>query len=285
MFRSTTVGLAIMLAVSARAEAQDWHTVTSARQYRNEEVLDVSVEYGAGKLFVTPGDAGGLYKATLRYDADTFQPLTRYENGELRIGIEGGSIRGRNMKSGQLNLALGTGPALDLDLKFGAAEADIQLGGLRVRDVHIQTGASETMLGVNSLNRERCSTFKLEVGAANFMATDLGNLNCSDFDIDGGVGDVTLDFNGAWQSDADVKVDMGLGQLTLRLPRGLGVMVHKGGFLASFDSQGLIKRGDVYYSENWESASNRVSFNIDAAFGSIRIQWVEPNASFRRAQR
>ena len=57
------------------------------------------------------------------------------------------------------------------------------------------------------------------------------------------------------------------------------------GFVASFDSEGLIKRGNAYYSENWEKAGNRVSFNIDAAFGAIRIQWVEPEAQFRRAQR
>jgi hypothetical protein len=78
---------------------------------------------------------------------------------------------------------------------------------------------------------------------------------------------------------------MGLGQLTLLVPRGLGVQVRKDGFLASFDSEGLVKRGNVYYSENFEKAGNRVFFNIDAAFGAIRIVWVEPEGEFRRAQR
>ena len=166
-----------------------------------------------------------------------------------------------------------------------AVQAVVDLGGLRVRDAHIQTGASETDLKVSKPNMERCEEFKLEVGAADFSAEGLGNLNCASYDVNGGVGDVTLDFNGAWRVDTDVKVDMGLGQLTLVLPRGLGVKVEKGGFLASFDSEGLIKRGNAYYSENWEKAGNRVSFNIDAAFGAIRIQWVEPEAEFRRAQR
>ena len=288
MYKYFAVAFAAVAAipvVGPGAQAQDWRTITSMRQYRNEEALKVSVEYGAGKMFITPGTDGSLYKATLRYDADSFKPLTQYQDGRLRIGIEGGSVRGRNMKSGQLDLALSTKVPLDLDMKFGAVQAMVDLGGLRVRNAHIQTGASETDLKVSKPNMERCSEFKLEVGAADFSAEGLGNLNCASYDVDGGVGDVTLDFNGAWRVDTDVKVDMGLGQLTVVVPRGLGVKVEKGGFLASFDSEGLIKRGNAYYSENWEKAGNRVSFNINAAFGAIRIQWVEPEAEFRRAQR
>jgi hypothetical protein len=267
------------------AHAQDWRTITSLRQYKNEEALRVSVEYGAGRLFVAPGDANALYKATLRYDANTFKPLTSYADGALRIGIEGGSIKGRNMKSGRLDLGLSPRVPLDLQLKFGAVQAEIELGGLRISRARVATGASETNISVNRPNPQACSDFKLEVGAAQFQASGLGNLNCETFDVDGGVGDVTLDFNGSWRVDSDVKIDMGLGSLTLKVPHGLGVKVQKEGFLASFDSEGLIKRGNAYYSENWESAGNRISFNIDAAFGAIRIVWVDPEGAFRRAQR
>jgi hypothetical protein len=174
---------------------------------------------------------------------------------------------------------------LNLDLKFGAVQANVELGGLRVRQLHVATGASETDLVVSSLNRDRCAFADFEVGAAEFTATGLGNLNCERFKMAGGVGDVTLDFNGAWRIDSDVEIDMGLGSLTLRVPRGLGVSVRKTGVLASFDSQELVKRGNTYYSENWNKASNRVSFNIDAALGSIRMVWVEPESEMRKAQR
>lgn len=285
MYKKTaTLAAVLLLASTTSGRAQDWRTITSMRQYKSEDALAVNVEYGAGKLVISPGESNLLYKTTLRYDANAFKPRSEYENGRLRVGIESGSIKGRH-KSGRLDVALGTSVPLDLDLKFGAAQAEMELGGLKIRKAHIATGASETRITVSAPNREPCSVLKLEVGAADFSATGLGNLNCASFDIDGGVGDVTLDFNGAWRIDSDVKIDMGLGSLTLRVPRGLGVQVHKDGFLASFDSQGLIKRGDRFYSENWESAGNRVSFNIDAAFGAIRIQWVEPEAAFRRAER
>ena len=283
--RTIAIAFAFGMGMTTVAHAQDWRTITSMRQYKNEEQLHVSVEYGAGRLFVAPADANSLYKATLRYDANTFKPLSNYEPGRLRIGIEGGSVKGRNMKSGRLDLGLSPRVPLDLNLKFGAVQADIELGGLRISKAHVATGASETNIRVGSANPESCSDFKLEVGAAQFEASGLGNLNCETYDVDGGVGDVTLDFNGAWRVDSNVQIDMGLGSLTLRVPRGLGVKVEKEGFLASFDSEGLIKRGSAYYSENWEKAGNRVSFNIDAAFGAIRIVWVDPEGEFRRAQR
>jgi hypothetical protein len=281
---SFAVGLAIVATVSS-ASAQDWRTITSLRQYKGENALSVDVEYGAGRLSIAPGETNALYKATLRYDAHAFRPVTQYQDGRLRVGIEGGSLKGRNMKSGRLDLALGTRMPIDLNLKFGAVRADVELGGLKIRSADIQTGASETDLTVSSANSESCSKLELQVGAAEFRASGLGNLNCERVQVAGGVGDVTLDFNGAWRVDADVDIDMGLGSLTLRLPRGLGVQVQKSGFLASFDSQGLVKRGNVYYSENWEKASNRASFKIDAAFGSVKVVWVEPEAHFTKAQR
>lgn len=284
MFKSALAAFAL-LGIASTAQAQDWRTVTSLRQYRDEAELAVEVEYGAGRLTIGPASSEALYRALLRYDANAFKPVTRYGDGRLRLGIEGGSLRGRHLKDARLDLSLSPKAALDLDLKFGAVEADVELGGLRVRAAHIATGASETILTVRTPNPEPCSTFSVEVGAAEFKATGLGNLNCREMVFQGGIGDVTLDFNGAWSVDGEVDIDMGLGSLTLQLPRGLGVSVRKQGVLASFDSQELIKRGDMYYSANWEQAENRLTFDIDAALGAIRIVWVEPEAEFRKAQR
>ncbi|HEY0670808.1 MAG TPA: hypothetical protein VGD27_01015 [Longimicrobiales bacterium] len=275
----------LLLSAATPGLAQDWRTITSLRQFNGEDELRVVVEYGAGNLTVGPLDGNALYKTTLRYDADAFEPVTQYRNGVLRVGVEGGSVKGRNLKSGRLYLGLGQRVPLTLDLKFGAVQANIELGKLRIHELHVATGASETRLNVGSLNPINCAELKFEVGAAEFAATGLGNLNCEVINVAGGVGDVTLDFNGGWRVNSEVDIDMGLGSLTLRIPRGLGVSVKKTGVLASFDSQELVKRGNTFYSQNWESAGNRVTFNIDAALGSIRMVWVEPEVEFKKAQR
>jgi hypothetical protein len=152
---------------------------------------------------------------------------------------------------------------------------------LRIRRTTIQTGASETRVRVSKPNRESCSLAKFEVGAASFHAAGLANLNCEDLRVAGGVGEVILDFSGEQRNDMNAEIDMGLGSLTLRVPRGLALSVRKSGVLASFDSQGLIKRGNVYYSENFDKAEHKLTVQIDAALGAIKVQWVDGSMGSR----
>lgn len=267
--------LGLALLAPASVSGQDWRTITSMRQRADEDLLRVEVQYGAGQLEVGPGSGSTLYRANLRYDSEVFQPRIAYQSGLLRLGLDDMKVRGRNLKSGHLRLDLSQTVPLELKLEFGAARADLDLGGLRVRQARIATGASETQLTVSAPNSETCRLLELEVGAAQFRATQLANLNAERLTLAGGVGEVTLDFTGEWQSDLMADIKMGLGSLTLRVPRGLGLRVRKGGLLVGFDSQGLVKRGDVYYSENWDEADYKLTVNIDAALGSVRVAWVD----------
>jgi hypothetical protein len=208
----------------------------------------------------------------MRYDANAFEPQIRYGGNTLRVSIGEGHMR-RNVKGGELSLRLGPQAPLDLNLQFGAAEASLDVGGLRVRDLTVQTGASATTLTVSRPNLEVCDRVDIDVGAARFEATGLGNLNARNLELSGGVGEVILDFTGQWRGNMDAKIDMGLGSLTIRVPRGLGVQVQKEGLLAGFDSQGLIKRGNVYYSEGFDRAQHRLAIRLNAAFGSVKVDW------------
>lgn len=274
--RGVIIACAALLLPSS-ATAQDWRTVTSTRQPAGESAFQVEVEYGAGELTIAPADQAVLYRSTLRYDADSFRPVTTFSDGRLQLGIEGGrnlkSLKGNN--KARLDLRLGSGVPVDLDLQFGAVEADLELGGLRIRSLDVSTGASETRLRFSKPNLEQMRLMNFEAGAAEFRAEKLGNANAERFDFDGGVGDITLDFTGEWRRDMTASIDMGIGSLTLVLPSDLGVRIQKETFLTSFDSQGLTKRGNYYYSEKWDSAAHKLTISIDAAFGSIDVRWID----------
>ncbi len=276
--RALAAAVALTLAASPLA-AQNWRSVSSARQVAGERALDVSVEYGAGTLRVEPARAGMLYRFEMRYDEDQFRPVTRYDraSGRLRLGMDGRDRRGaRRVSSGQrATVSLNPDLPTDLRLEFGAGEADLELGGMSLRRVHLSTGASETRVSFGSANRVAAEEVKMEAGAASLRVAGLGNTRAARFEFDGGMGETVLDFGGTWTRDATAKVDMGVGSLTLRLPRGLGVRVTKSSFLASFDSGGLVKRGDAWYSRNWSEAPHKLSIDIDAAIGSIDIDWID----------
>lgn len=272
------VGLGITLAlVAGAAEAQSWRDVTESRQVTDERSLDVTVTFGAGTFNARKSERGVLYRMQLRYDEDNFAPVASLDGDELHLGTEsvGHHVRiGRDDRNGNLDLFLSDEVPMNLTMEFGAVSADLDLGGLRLTGLEIATGASRTVLDISEPNTERMRLALMDIGAAEFTALRLGNLNTSSLEVDAGVGDITLDFSGDLQRDMEVSIDMGLGSLELRIPEGVGVRLEKDTFLASIDTEGLVKRGDAYFSTDYAEADVHINLNIDAAFGSIKVVWI-----------
>ena len=276
MRRLLFTALVTAVAIPAAAQAQSWRTATMSRQLQGNDAVRVFVEYGAGHFSVRSVDEGLLYRMNLRYDEDNFEPVADFSGDRLRLGIEG-TRRNMNLKggrSGALELELARGVPMELDLEFGAVRADIDLGGLALTDLHLSTGASESLVDVSEPNSALMASATFEVGAAQFTARQLGNLNAERIQIDAGVGSITLGLDGRWQRDARIGIDMGLGSLELRVPEGLGVRLRKDSFLTALDSEGLVKRGNVYESLDFDDAERRIVIDLDAAFGSVAVVWI-----------
>jgi hypothetical protein len=246
-----------------------------SRQVSGERDLEVKVRFGAGRLTIGPEDGSALYRMHLRYDEDSFEPVADYVENRLDLGLKGigRSTPWRKQDQQEMELSLARGVPMNLELEFGAVRADLDLGGMRLKKLDLSTGASESRVEISEPNAMRMSTAGFKVGAADFRVGNMGNLNAERINVDAGVGRVVLDFGGDWQDDAAVSVEMGLGSLELRFPRGLGVQLVRNTFLTSLDSEGLVKRGNSYFSVDWEEAKHRVTVNVDAAFGSINVVW------------
>jgi hypothetical protein len=272
----TAAIVAAAVIAPAAAQGQSWRTVTMSRQLEDNHEVRVFVEYGAGEFTVRSVDDGLMYRMNLEYDEDKFEPIADFSGDRLHLGVESLrrniSINGRH--SGSLELELARGVPMDLELKFGAVQADIDLGGLALTDLELSTGASESLIDVSEPNPVPMEKASFEVGAAEFTVKNLGNLNAEEIEVRAGVGSIILDFDGRWERDAQVAVKIGLGSLELRVPEGLGVRLRKDSFLTALDSEGLVKRGDVYESPNFDDADYRIEIELDAAFGSVAVVWI-----------
>jgi hypothetical protein len=267
--------LALLLA--APAAGQSWRTSTDARRRGSEDHLRVHVEHAAGIMRVRPAAAGQLYRLAVRYDEDAFRSgvLYRPEGSSLVVNLD--SRRGGNFDWDEnrqsLDLALATDVPLDLTFKFAAAKADLDLGGLHVRSLELQTGASESRLTFATPNAGLCTRMNLTVGAAQFSSTRLGNARCATIDVRAGVGELFLDFAGDYPEifEGSVLVHMGLGELTLQFPEHVGIQLRMRRFLASVERAGLIRRGDVWLSPNWDDATRKITIDVTAVFGSVNV--------------
>jgi len=273
-----TAGVA--LAAPLPLAAQSWKTFTSSRLVTNEDRLSVEVSYGAGVLKLSRGDEGSLYRALFRFDEESAEPIAEYGNQRLDVGIDFHGHRGRNFRGKSdgpsLDLQLGPEVPADIELEFGAGRADVDLTGIPVSRLELNTGASESVLRIRELNPEPMEEAIIAVGAADLRVSGIGNFNTSEIEVNAGLGAVVLELDGRWVQNAMLSVEMGLGALEIHVPESLGIRVRrKSRFLSSFDAERLVRRGDVYESVNWDAADRRVEIEISAALGSVDIVWID----------
>jgi Cell wall-active antibiotics response 4TMS YvqF len=277
------VALALVLACAGgSAAAQTMRPFTTYRQLHGETRLTAVLEYAAGSVRVTPGRPTELYRMDLSYDGDRYEPLSNFDASRsavdlgLRATGRGGlRVVSRNQLRQTASVAFSPRVDLDLDFALGASDADIDLGGLRVAEWKVQTGASQTVVRFSQPNGTRCRSGAVQTGATDLTVLGLGNSRCDRLDFEGGVGKVTLDFGGTWTVSSEVAVKMAVGELVLRLPRQAGVRVSLDKFLATFKPVGLEQRGTSYESPGYAAADRKLNIAVTTTVGEVRVEWID----------
>jgi hypothetical protein len=211
--------------------------------------------------------------------------VARYEAAaqELHLGVDADGID-RDLELSDespqyLRVELAPAVPAELELEFGIARAQLDLGGLSLRRAAVKTGASESVIAFGAPNRIACDELSIAVGAAEILVEGLGNARCREITVTGGAGAVTLDFTGAWQRDATARavLTVGLGKLTLRLPEGLEVAVDLDRLFVGFEADGFSREGGLYVSAGAEEGEPDLFLHIRAALGEIAVEWVSPD--------
>ena len=248
-----------------------------SRQLRDTTEHAIRVRYPVGRISVRSTTDPVIYRMFLRYDEDRMYPLHRYdaETHRATLGFEGDDERWRKTRKtldeSELRLELSNAVPIDLDLEIGAVEARLDVGGLALSRLRIETGAADARLSFSEPNKIDMRRLDVRLGAADFAIRNLGNARVSDIRVEGGVGKVILDFGGKLESDVKIDANLALGKLSLRVPRDVGIRVELQRFIAGFDHPGLHKRGDAYYSDNWDDAKVRVRVRAETVLGAIEI--------------
>jgi hypothetical protein len=281
MLRVAIVALALSLGAGSAA-AQNMRAFTTFRQLHGETRLHADLDYRAGGLRIAPGRATELYRMDASYDEDRYLPTSDFDaaRGVVSLGLrpagEGGlRVVSKRQLRQDANIAFSPAIDLALEITLGAVDADLELGGLSLSELTIQAGASQAVIRFSQPNRSRCRGAEITAGAAEVTMLGLGNSRCDRIDFEGGMGKVTLDFDGAWTSSSQATVKMAMGELTLRLPRRVGVRLKLDRFLASFDPAGLVRAGDGFQSPGYESAERHLDIDVTTAVGGVKVEWVD----------
>ena len=280
--RRVALAVLALVAGATSASAQTMRSFATFRQLHGETRLRATLDYRAGGLRITPGRAGELYRMDASYDEDRYSPTSTYDaaSGTVTLGLQPAGEGGlRVVSTRQLRqdatVAFAPSVDLDLDLALGAVQADIELGGLSLSELTMEAGASQAVVRFSEPNLSRCRAAEITTGAAELTVLGLGNSRCDRFALEGGMGRITLDFAGAWTSSSAAEIKMAVGELTLRLPRKVGVRLTLNRFLASFDPAGLIRTGNAFRSPGYDQADRKLNIDVTTAVGGVKVEWAD----------
>jgi hypothetical protein len=273
--------LALALGASGAA-AQSMRPFSTYRQWHGETRVDARLDYAAGALRLAAGRPNELYRMDVLYDGERYVPVSAFDaaRGGVALGLrasgEGGlRVVSRNQLRQTASVTFSPRSDLALAVTLGAVDGDLELGGLRLTDLRLEAGASRATVRFSQPNAARCRAATLTAGAAELSVLGLGNSRCDRITFEGGVGRVTLDFGGAWTSSSQVAVKMALGEVALRLPHAVGVRITLDKFLASFEPQGMVRRGASYLSPGYDQATRHLDIDVTTAIGGVTVDWLE----------
>ncbi|HEX5970614.1 MAG TPA: hypothetical protein VFY85_01740 [Gemmatimonadaceae bacterium] len=281
MIRSLGVlATAALLLAPHGAQAQDsplWRTVDIARQLHDSEPQRIRVQYGAGRVDVRGSADPLLYNMHLRYDERRAAPVHRYDAAARSavLGLEtrdGAQRFGDRDDSGELRLVLPTSAPLDLDLQLGGTESRLELGGLTLRSLRLECGATDASVAFSQPNRTQMSDLTIDVGVADLLAVNLADANADQIRVNGGVGVVDLDFGGRWTRDLTLDTRLTVGKLILRVPADVGIRLDLDRLLAGFDHEGMVKRDGAWYSTNYDAAPHKLQVRAATFFGQVELR-------------
>jgi hypothetical protein len=213
----------------------------------------------------------------MRYDADRAEPVASFDTAArvLSLGLH---LRGMHVgniddehDAGSMQAELSAAVPMDLSLELGAVDANLQLGGLRLTDLSLRSGAADVTASFDQPNRETLRTMTLQVGAAQVKLLDAANSGVSRIVADVGAGSLSIDFGGGLTHDVDLTATLALGGLELNVAPGDGVFVDDHTLLGGFKKDGFTKGADGWYSDNYDKATRHVRVHLHAFMGGMTL--------------
>lgn len=236
------LGIVILIALGLALAALYWRYPLPAveseqlvQELEGLERAEVDLDFEAGELIVEslPPDSPSLMEGWFQHGR-RMEVIKSFQasEGEGKLRLEG---RGRRV-------------FFFPPFHGGQGRWEVQLTRRIPLDLRVETGVGETHLDLREL---RVTRLDLDAGVGDVQVTFPSEAGLTTAKVDSGVGSLTLDIPS--QVAARIRVDSGLGSL-------------------SIDQERFPRSGEVYASEDFATAENRLELDIDIGVGEVTIR-------------
>lgn len=233
------------------------------------ETAEVEIRMGAGSLDLS-GGSSALLEGTIEFNVPRWRPDIRRQANHLTIEQKT-SDQGLTLGGDVINrwsLRLGQEP-MRLRLHAGGYSARMDLTGVPLISLSIEDGASNASVEFHSRNPASMSRLTYKTGASSVSLIGLGNARFSELHFDGGAGSYLLDFSGALEHSAVVRIRAGVSSLRLEIPQGTPSEIVISGGLTDVTTIGEWTQSGETYRSGGEGPG--LTIYLDMGLGSLTL--------------
>jgi predicted Ser/Thr protein kinase len=234
--------------------------------------VEVDIEFGNGKLNISPGAKTGLIEGEATFNVAQFKPVVFTNSTTVRLQQQDPLKLARFTEGAvenRWNLALGAAP-ISLSLSAGLAEAKLELGGLSLTKLDINQGAANFELAFSEPNRAAMSLMDVQAGAAKTTLRGLANSRAAEIVFDGKLGEHTLDFSGQLQNDIRVRAVTNLSHLVIIVPENSAAEVTVTSESPTVEVKGGWQKSGDKFTNPGEGP--RITIDVSLNAGSLELR-------------
>jgi len=183
------------------------------------------------------------------------------------------------MGAGELRVHGGSPKLMDADFTFNRrnSKPDVhyEASGFRSSILieepsHMHHGGSSHYRWDVRLNDEKPIDLEVHFGAGEGRL-DLGSLTLRSLNVHMGVGELRVDLRGTPKNSYEVNIHGGVGEATVYLPEGVGIVADAKGGIGGVNARGLQKRDGQYVNDAYGHAKNTIRLDIRGGIGAINL--------------
>jgi len=271
------------------AKSDDYKNLEYQYKVKKYDALRVYFDCSIGNLMIKPSKNRYIITGNIDYNSTMAKPtaeLTDKNNiSRLDLKVKPDKTSTNNTKSFinsliedgndnyKINFEMPTKISTDMNLNFGLGKVDLDFSGLRISQLIMNCGLSDVTLVNTKSNIINCEKIHISTGVSDFNSLGLGNFNASNYIFDVGMGSAEIDMSGSANKNSDLKIDVTVGSLELKLPKNTNIeLIINKNLLSSVNVKGLISSGNGQYtSRNTQKRWATMKAEISVGLGSVDI--------------
>ena len=181
------------------------------------------------------------------------------------------------INAGELRVAGGSAKLMEAEFDYNVPgwkpQVDYHSTGVR-SDIEVSNAPGAVPHGKNNWNLRFNDSVSMDLVVkmgAGEAHLNLGSMNLRSVAFDLGAGEVDADFRGHPKRSYDVRINGGVGQATIHLPKSIGISATAVGGIGEVNVSGLEKRNDRWINPGHENDPVNIRLDVKGGIGQIDV--------------